>query len=110
MYLKVESRIDMKRSGRKITASHTTVIDAATLVVDYAKSHRHVTKISLGFITPLRSSGGIKRLKIKSEDACLHVIVRGNTSKQQLRIYTKQKDLLATDLTQFATQAGFETQ
>ena len=74
------------RDGNKM-GRHTTLIDAAIPVVDAARKMREVSKVSLGFIKTV--SNGQKRLKIVEETGCLRLTVRGNTTVQEIHIYTQ---------------------
>ncbi|MFZ2252560.1 MAG: DUF2103 domain-containing protein [Minisyncoccia bacterium] len=82
------------RAGGKFCRSHTTCIHAATIVADIAHSCEQVTKVSLGHITASRkSSGGIRRVKIRDDGKSLLLGVRDSASYQELRVYAS--DLLA---------------
>lgn len=81
-------------SGNKFSNAHSTAIDAAIVVVRAVEQLDCVSKISLGYIQPIRGGGpGKRRLKIdaESELACVKVMARGGTSIQELRIYTSNK-------------------
>lgn len=78
------------RQGGKFTGSHTTIIDAAAVVVDTAKRREEVTKICLSIIQNVRSNG--RRLKFKSIQAGWQVIIYGNTYMQDVYIYTSNPE------------------
>jgi hypothetical protein len=77
------------RSGGKYTGTHTTIVPLAALACDIANALSYVTKISVGFIeSGLRPANGHKRIKFVSENAqCILLLVRDNTSHQEVRIY-----------------------
>jgi hypothetical protein len=77
------------RQGGKFGGSHTTVIDAAVPVVDLAHKLPSVTNISPGFITSgLRPANGKIRVKLTEFLGGVLLNVRGNTSQQEIRIYS----------------------
>jgi hypothetical protein len=85
------------RSGGKFRGSHTTLIDAAAEVVDYAVDRPEVTGVSLCFIkTGLPPANGQKRIKISEEGGAVLLQVRGNTSQQLVMIFSD--DFQATKL------------
>lgn len=89
-------------SGGKYTASHTTVIEAASLPAQAAARLECVSKISLGLIKTLRN--GPPAIKFMDEGTgCLLVKVRGGSSIQEIRIYTSD-----TKAVQAAMQAAFQ--
>jgi hypothetical protein len=76
------------RAGGKFGGGHTTVIPAAGIVADIAKTCRTITKISPGFIKAgLPTAKGRRRVKIASVGGGLLLSVRDNTSHQELRVY-----------------------
>lgn len=88
-------------SGGKFSNAHSTAIDAAVPLLKFLKKSPLVTKISLGFISPMRgSSTAMRTIKIDtdSEAACIKVTVRGGTALQEIRVYTPEKEKLATEI------------
>lgn len=88
-------------SGGKFSNAHSTAIDAAVPLLKFFKNSPLVTKISLGFISPMRGSSTAKRtIKIdgESESACLKITVRGGTALQEIRVYTPDKKQLAAEI------------
>jgi hypothetical protein len=81
----------MKRAGKKYTSTHTTIIEAAAPLTDFAYSNILVDKITLGLIKSLPGSKGgtVRRIKSTQEPACLFVKVRGNRAIQELRFFSK---------------------
>ena len=79
-------------SGKKIADNHTTAIDAAMPIIKEAEKLACVSKISLGIITQAKNSRGRTSIKIEHQLAGLQIKVRGNTSIQELWIYTNDKD------------------
>ena len=78
------------RAGAKISSSHTTVIDAAKIVVDAATKIPEVTKVVLGRIQRGRNS--LRRLKFVEVSAGWQIDVIDNTSMQRLFVYTSAKE------------------
>lgn len=83
------------RSGGKISGNHTTLIPTAGILVDIAVLDEEVTKVHLGHISPkLSPIHGLVRVKFKFDLGSLLLLVRCNTSAQEIRIYTN--DVLKT--------------
>lgn len=78
-----------KRSRRKITQAHSTVIEPAELAVKVAGKAPEVNRISLGYIRAgLRSAP--RRIKVTElETGALRVMVRGGSSVQELMVYSE---------------------
>ncbi len=80
---------------------HTTVIDAARPIVDFAQKIPDVTKVVAGYITPGIKSGQ-QRIKIKEMTGGLLVVVRGGASIQEIMIYSsnisKTREAIERDL------------
>jgi hypothetical protein len=77
------------RSGGKYSGSHTTVIPAAAFLADVADLQPEVTKIALGYIKAgLPSIEGKRRAKITERQGNLLVMIRDNTSHQEITVYT----------------------
>lgn len=76
--------------GKKKKGKHTTIIDAAIRPVAIAKKMPEITGVAPGFIkTGLSSTrGGPSIIKIRSERTCILLCVRGNTSVQEIRLYS----------------------
>lgn len=84
------------RAGGKIAGSHTTLIDAAEKLVDTANKLPEVTKISLGEIKVI--GRGMRNIKFLDIDSGLKCVVRGNTSRQYIYIYTDNPEKTKTTL------------
>ena len=86
-------------AGGKVTRSHTTVTDAAAVVVKKLEKAPEVSKISLGEMK-LRLGHAQRSLKCLPINGGLKVVVRGVTNKQELFVYTSDtsatEKLLAT--------------
>ena len=96
------SRASGHLSGGKYTASHTTVIEAASLPAQAAARLECVSKISLGLIKTLRN--GPPAIKFTDEGTgCLLVKVRGVSALQEIRVYTTD-----TEEAQAIMQAAFK--
>jgi hypothetical protein len=77
------------KTGKKITASHTSVIDAAIPVVEAAERLPQVSKISLGIIKQVGKSRGRHRMKFLPIVGGWKVTVRGSSTVQELYVYTE---------------------
>ena len=96
------------RAGGKYGGSHTTVVPAAGIIADIAHTCPYVTKISVGFIkSGLRTTKGLRRVKITVGEGSLLVSVRDNISHQELRIYTKDTESTKHTIAVGAHTAGF---
>ena len=83
-------------SGKKIAKSHSTIISEAKTIIHFAKNCSNVSKIVTGEIKVIPK--GPKRLKIDKIPAGLKLMVRGQSSRQQIYIYTSEPKLLAEKL------------
>lgn len=81
-------------AGKKFTSTHTTVTDATKPLVAFLSKQESVKKISLGIITRISGKSSRMRVKIADEPACLVLKVHGNSSVQEVRIYTDEKLLV----------------
>lgn len=77
--------------GGKFSGKHTTVIDAAVLVIDAALKHTDVKSIVLGVITNFTGRGE-ERIKFYQIQAGLKIMVKGRTCKQDLYVYTSKPE------------------
>jgi len=80
------------KSGGKITANHSSLIDAAFPVVEAAEKLPEVSKISLGFIKTTGKSRGIIRMKFSPIGGGWKITVRGSSTVQEIFIYTSDAD------------------
>jgi len=86
----------LHRAGGKLTRSHTTLIDAAAPLVDYLQGCADVSKISLGIIKSLgKGSTGLKFYPVTGG---WKVTVRGNTSLQEIVVYTTDPERIRREL------------
>jgi len=83
--------------GSKFNGRHSTVIPSAIPAVEAAKSSRHVTKISLGIITPTKN--GEERLKFTKASGALKMQVRGANAVQLFWVYTNRPDEVIAEIT-----------
>lgn len=96
------------RSGGKYNRRHTTVTATAGEIADIADGCSSVHKISIGFIAPgLRSISGQKRLKVRKDGSCLLLLVRGNITLQEIRLFATDLARVEAEITEKAAQAGF---
>ncbi len=79
------------RAGEKMTPSHTTVTDGGAVVADGARKCAEVTKVILGRIKSQKS--GMRRLKFKEINAGWVIDVVGNSSIQQIYVYTTDREV-----------------
>ena len=87
-----------KFSSKKLTRSHTSLIEAAEDVIKYATEMFEVSKVSLGVIKQI--SVGKKRIKFLPITGGIKAIIRGNASIQEIFIYTKEEKLVTRTLTE----------
>ena len=84
--------------GRKITSSHTSVIDSAFPIVNKAVNLPEVNKIALGIIKQVGKTRGVRRLKFLPVIGGWKLTVRADSMVQEIYIYTdeleKTKDTL----------------
>ena len=88
-----------KFSSKKLTRSHTSLIEAAEDVIKYATEMSEVSKISLGVIKQI--TVGKQRIKFLPITGGIKAIIRGNASIQEIFIYTKETKLVTKTLTSF---------
>ncbi len=92
------NRLSGHLSGGKYTTSHTTVIAAAEMPARAAAQLECVSKVSLGLIKTLRN--GPPAIKFIDEGpGCLLVKVRGPSSLQEVRVYSKDKEAVIAAMT-----------
>lgn len=84
-------------SHKKITRSHTTLIDAAEGIVKKATQMSEVSKISFGIIKKI--SVGKPRIKFLPITGGVKAIVRGNAYVQEIYFYTSDKSGVSKTLT-----------
>ena len=81
------------RSGGKFTGSHTTLTDLSVVVADALAGLSYVAKIAIGMIgTGLPPAHGKRRVKLLAdeENGYIRLVVRDNSSKQELHAYVDQ--------------------
>ena len=76
-----------KFAGKKITGSHTTVIDAAEKIISEILKDDSVEKISLGIIRQCRTRSGYQKIKIIKIPVGLKMVIRGNSYAQTIYLY-----------------------
>lgn len=76
-----------KLADKKISGSHTTVIDAAYDLVKEIHKDPMVEKISLGIIRQCSPGRGLQNIKIKNTISGLELVVRGNSYVQNIYVY-----------------------
>jgi hypothetical protein len=85
-------------SHKKLTRSHTSLIEAAEEVVKHATEMSEVSKISLGVIKSI--SVGKQRIKFLPITGGIRAIIRGNASIQEIFIYTTDENKTIKVLTE----------
>jgi hypothetical protein len=83
--------------GGKITASHQTITDAASEVINKAMATAEVTKVSLGIIKHI-GGGGRRSIKFLPIPAGTKAVVRGSGSVQEIYLYTESPALVQEKL------------
>lgn len=78
------------RAGKKFSGSHTTIIDAAEKIVDFANESPEVSKIILGVIKQI--GNGKQKVKSTIIPAGLKLKIRGSTTVQEIFIYTNNPE------------------
>ncbi len=86
-------------SHKKLTRSHTSLIEAAEGVVKHATEIPEVSKISLGVIKQI--SVGRPRIKFLPITGGIKATIRGNASIQEIFIYTTSADKIVRILADF---------
>lgn len=86
----------LHRAGGKLTRSHTTLIDAAAVLVDHLQDRDDVSKISLGIIKNIGK--GAPGLKFHAVVGGWKVVVRGNCSLQEMVVYTSEPERVRAGL------------
>ncbi len=86
-------------AGKKITKSHSTAIDESISLIKLIEKNPYIKKITLGVITPGLRSGN-KRLKVFPIRGGIKAVIRGNSSIQELYIYTDEPQIIEKELFQ----------
>jgi len=86
----------LHRAGGKLTRNHTTVIDAAAPLIDHLQESDVVSKISLGLIKNIGK--GLPGLKFHAVTGGWRVVIRGNTSLQEIVVYTEHPEAVRRGL------------
>lgn len=76
-------------SGKKISKSHSTIINEAKKLASFLITEPLVNKLSIGEIRVI--GNGHKRIKTLSFPAGVKLIVRGRNNVQYFFIYTSQR-------------------
>lgn len=87
-------------ASKKTSGSHTSRIDAAESVIKLASQLDCVSKIVLGVIKHVKSPPVGKSIKISDIPAGIRVKIRGPKSVQELFIYTNNRQLTTSEITQ----------
>lgn len=87
-------------ANKKISGSHTSRIDVAESVIESAGKLDCVSKIILGVIKHVKSPPVGKSIKVSDIPAGIRVKVRGPKSVQELFIYTSNRPLTTTTITE----------
>jgi hypothetical protein len=84
--------------SKKITRSHTSIIDAAKPLIKAGEKTSLVSKMSLGIIKHIGT--GKPSLKFHPITGGVKVVVRGNTTIQELYFYTQETNTVIDILKQ----------
>jgi len=84
-------------TGKKRGGKHTTLIDAAVLLVKQADRLREVTKISPAYIRQTKSTSQ-RRVKFTGINGGWKVTVRGSIAVQEIYIYTRDSEKTKLEL------------
>jgi hypothetical protein len=84
------------KTGRKLTRSHTTIIEKARDVVTMLERLPDVSKISLGIIKQIGL--GKPAVKFHPITGGFRCIVRGNVSLQEIWVYLRGDEAQALDI------------
>jgi hypothetical protein len=88
------------KSSTKNGGRHTTLVDAAKPLADFARKQPEVTKISPGIIKP-GIRGGQQRCKFKEIQGGILATVRGSTSIQEVYIYSSSPKFTLGKISEF---------
>ncbi|MDQ3090009.1 MAG: DUF2103 domain-containing protein [bacterium] len=102
------SRNKNHRSGEKFSGSHTSIIEESGIIVDLLEKIPEVTIISLGLITPgLKQAKISPRLKIREFSGGIALVIRGKSSQQEIRVYTKSVKDVKDELSRSALKLNY---
>ncbi|MFW5704059.1 MAG: DUF2103 domain-containing protein [Patescibacteria group bacterium] len=96
-----------KLKGAKIASSHSAVIDAALPITDELRNWSQVTKISPGIIIAVRRRSSERVCKITYTQGCMLLTVLQKSSKQEIRIYSRNLAEVERLLIQFLQQKNY---
>ena len=96
------------RAGGKFSRSHSSVIPSATEILDILHEMPEVKKISLGIIKAGKTSGGKRYLKLKERTGGLLMTVRGNSSIQEIGIYSNDPEKIKKVLKERSVKLNVE--
>jgi hypothetical protein len=88
----------LHRGGKKISKSHSTVIDAALGIIDFCSKVKEIEKIGLGTIKQI--GVGTPRIKFLDLSGSLKMIIRGRVTMQDFYLYTKYPEQVKAILTE----------
>jgi hypothetical protein len=83
--------------GAKFNRKHSTVIPDAEIAVTAARNCKHITKVALGIISPVRPSQ--KHLKFTPVSGGLKMQVRGINAVQIFWLYTTEPAKVIAEIT-----------
>lgn len=96
------------RAGGKFTRSHSSAIPTSSKIIDLLDSMPEVKKISLGIIKAGKFSGGKRYIKLKKRRSGFLMTVRGNSSIQEIGIYTSNKEKIIETLNRKSIEFNVE--
>lgn len=91
------------RDGGKMGGNHTTLIDLAVTMVDFARSRPEVKSVSPGMIQVGSGvTGGVQRVKFSWIRGGLLMTIRQNRSVQEVRVFTDDTQTTMVELARAA--------
>jgi hypothetical protein len=97
----------LKRWGGKLGGDHATAIEAAWRFLPEIIKEKSVAKISLGYISPLKSSSGRSSIKIIDDVNCILLSVRGAHTHQEIRVFSDEPQKAKLAIARAARNAQF---
>lgn len=86
-------------AGPKITKNHSTIIDDAVKIIEFAKSLDEVKMIVPSEIISLKQAK--RHLKFTSIPAGLKLAIRGSNARQVVYIYTSKPEIVRDLITEY---------
>lgn len=91
-------------SGKKVSKSHSTVINAAAALLRELRDSPLVDKVSVGQIKVI--GNGPRRIKLATAPAGMKLVVRGRNEVQSFFIYTSRHEAVDTLINRLWSRIG----